>query len=84
MGELFDLMDHNLMEKLYVSPKGNVCMYSRCRRYCDTYHAVCGNPDTIESSLSVNLRLNDTDHTKVRSPTRCLCILELRGRSDIE
>lgn len=33
----------------------NLCFHGQCLYYCDTAHAVCGNPDVLEGSFSAFL-----------------------------
>ena len=33
----------------------NVCFHGACSYYCDSGHAICGNPDTTEASLATFL-----------------------------
>lgn len=33
----------------------NICFHGTCSYYCDTGHAICGRPDTIEGSLAAFL-----------------------------
>ncbi|XP_048248373.1 extracellular serine/threonine protein kinase FAM20C-like [Haliotis rufescens] len=47
--------DHNLVKTFFYSPAGNVCFHGSCIFYCDSTHAICGNPDTSEASLATFL-----------------------------
>ena len=38
---------------------GNLCFFSECKYYCDSHHAVCGNPDVIEGSCAAFLPSDD-------------------------
>lgn len=39
----------------YSFPAQNICFHGTCSYYCDTGHAICGWPDTIEGSLAAFL-----------------------------
>ncbi|KAG8189856.1 hypothetical protein JTE90_023363, partial [Oedothorax gibbosus] len=69
--EIYPLAEPELHKTFFVSPAGNVCFHGQCSYYCDTGHAVCGDPDMLEGSLSAWLPANNVLHHKpVRSPWR--------------
>lgn len=69
--ELYPLAPPELFKTFFVSPAGNVCFHGQCTYYCDTGHAFCGNPDTIEGSLAAWLPpKNILDRRPLRSPWR--------------
>ncbi|XP_040190580.1 pseudokinase FAM20A [Rana temporaria] len=45
----------DLESVFFVSPANNVCFFAKCLYMCKTEYAVCGNPDTLEGSLSTFL-----------------------------
>ncbi|XP_047106063.1 extracellular serine/threonine protein CG31145, partial [Schistocerca piceifrons] len=53
--ELYELADGELLKTFFVSPSDNLCFHGRCSYYCDTAHAICGNPDTLEGSFAAFL-----------------------------
>ncbi|GIY29545.1 hypothetical protein CDAR_304371, partial [Caerostris darwini] len=53
--ELFEKADQQLKRTFFISPANNVCFHGHCRYYCDTSHAICGRPDTVEVSLAAML-----------------------------
>ncbi|XP_012255104.3 extracellular serine/threonine protein CG31145 [Athalia rosae] len=69
--EIYEVTDGELLKTFFVSPVGNLCFHGRCSYYCDTAHAVCGSPDSLEGSLAAFLPPNDIGTRKVwRHPWR--------------
>lgn len=69
--EIFNVADAELLHTSHVSPVGNLCFYGQCSYYCDSGHAICGHPDTLEGSLAAFLPLNEGASRKVwRHPWR--------------
>ncbi|XP_075231882.1 extracellular serine/threonine protein CG31145 [Lycorma delicatula] len=69
--EIFDIADGNLLQTFFISPSNNMCFHGKCSYYCDTSHAVCGNPDTLEGSFAAFLPSKEFGHRKVwRHPWR--------------
>ncbi|XP_055311757.1 extracellular serine/threonine protein CG31145-like isoform X2 [Sitodiplosis mosellana] len=53
--EIFQKTDAELMKTSFISPANNLCFHGKCSYYCDTSHAICGQPDTLEGSFAAFL-----------------------------
>lgn len=69
--ELQSLADGELLKTFFVSPSNNLCFHGKCSYYCDTAHAICGSPDTLEGSFAAFLPPKEVAPRKVwRHPWR--------------
>lgn len=64
--DLYQKADGDLLNTFFVSPSDNLCFHGKCSYYCDTSHAICGNPDTLEGSFAAFLPSKEIAPTKVR------------------
>lgn len=61
----------DLLKTFFVSPDKNMCFHGQCSYYCDTSHAVCGNPDMLEGSFAAYLPTQEVLERKTwRHPWR--------------
>ncbi|XP_073816468.1 uncharacterized protein [Musca autumnalis] len=69
--EIYQVADENLLKTFFVSPSSNLCFHGKCSYYCDTSHAICGNPDMLEGSFAAFLPAYEQAGRKVwRHPWR--------------
>ncbi|KAK6643414.1 hypothetical protein RUM43_004919 [Polyplax serrata] len=69
--ELYALVEGELLKTFFVSPSNNLCFHGKCSYYCDTAHAICGNPDMLEGSFAAFLPDKEVVPRKVwRHPWR--------------
>lgn len=69
--EIMAFADDEMRHTSFVSPVGNQCFYGRCSYYCDSNHAICGDPDMLEGSLAAFLPLYEGASRRVwRHPWR--------------
>ncbi|CAG7834153.1 unnamed protein product [Allacma fusca] len=69
--EIYPLAEGQLLHTFFVSPAGNICFHGKCSYYCDTSHAICGNPDMLEGSFAAFLPPKEAAARKVwRHPWR--------------
>ncbi|XP_030749815.1 extracellular serine/threonine protein CG31145 [Sitophilus oryzae] len=69
--DLYQKAEGDLLNTFFVSPSDNLCFHGKCSYYCDTSHAICGNPDMLEGSFAAFLPSNKIAPTKVwRHPWR--------------
>ncbi|XP_042861833.1 extracellular serine/threonine protein CG31145-like, partial [Penaeus japonicus] len=69
--ELYALAQGDLLKTFFISPDGNLCFHGKCSYYCDTAHAICGNPDMLEGSFAIFLPGKEAAPRKVwRHPWR--------------
>ena len=64
--EIYQVADDNLLKTFFVSPSSNLCFHGKCSYYCDTSHAICGNPDMLEGSFAAFLPSFEQAGRKVR------------------
>lgn len=74
--EIYQKADENLLKTFFVSPSLNLCFHGKCSYYCDTSHAICGNPDMLEGSFAAFLPSLDSSNRKV-----CMCVYTYTNNS---
>ncbi|XP_050391453.1 extracellular serine/threonine protein CG31145 [Patella vulgata] len=67
--EIKKFADRKLAKTFFYSPAGNLCFHGSCSYYCDTSHAICGHPDTLEVSMATFLPPEEVANRKTwRNP----------------
>ena len=65
------LADDDFRHTIFISPAGNKCFHGNCYYYCDTGHAICGNPDMVEGSFQAFIPMkNEVPRFTNKSPWR--------------
>lgn len=78
--DIYQVADDDLLKTFFVSPSNNLCFHGKCSYYCDTSHAICGNPDTLEGSFAAFLPTHEQAQRKVRLMIFIIIFFfELRG-----
>ncbi|KAH9640746.1 hypothetical protein HF086_007317, partial [Spodoptera exigua] len=62
--EIYDVTEGDILKTFFVSPANNFCFHGKCSYYCDTGHAICGNPDMLEGSFAAFLPSSDIAERK--------------------
>ena len=68
--ELYQKAEGDLLKTFFVSPSDNLCFHGKCTYYCDTSHAICGTPDSLEGSFAAFLPSNEIAARKVKLKRR--------------
>lgn len=64
--EIYNVAEGDILKTFFVSPANNLCFHGKCSYYCDTSHAICGNPDMLEGSFAAYLPPSDMAQRRVR------------------